>query len=326
MRKEETGNVMKHKHNKLLILITAVLLSFAVLFGFLAYQPPAEAQEYTISVILHDSDNPRWQNLRTGMRAAAREYNVRLNIIQSTPEDDAETILENIQQALDNGTDGVVTDLSDSEQEAEFLALVKPAQPFIFIENTPSDSPAGSASISYDAGAAMDILTNQVRVNAAGRPVVLGVVNQNSDDRQNRLALAMLEKEADNYGWTIRWQKEGSQVSADTLKQTMQDDPVSVLICLDNASSETAIDASFEEDVSVLGFGSSRKCIYAADTGTLQGLIVPDFYLMGYRSIEEIFRKITERTLLEDLDAGFRLINQYNLHTRDNEQLLFPIS
>lgn len=314
----------KKKHNVSFIIMIIALLITAFFFGYQANQPAEEKKGYMIGVILPDSSNTRWQNLKTGIRAAAGEYDIQLTIVSTGASLTSDDEVSLIQDAVRSGSAGIITEIIDSGQENHYLeASVK--TPVCFVENPLQEGESQVYSIDNETAA--ESLMNHIRQNHEG--TTIGIVNRHDNMYCNLLRLEGIQDKAGKSALQVIWTLNGDAAAADAIQEKQNQNPADILICLDNDSTEAAIDAvnaNNSMNVKTYGFGSSSKCIYNTDSGIVADLIVPDSYVMGYSAVKNIY----SRLMREDIDVSdkinYRMITKANLFTEKNQQILFPVS
>lgn len=88
------------------------------------------------------------------------------------------------------------------------------------------------------------------------------------------------------------------QKGQDICESVAQKSDVDALVVLDSKALEELGEKSEQGTYSkaeIYGIGSSEKAIVLLDDGVLNGLIVPDTYSVGYKSVEEIAQKLNRR-------------------------------
>lgn len=314
----------KHKHNLGLFFLCIILVIIAVCAGFYSTSVNTTTQEtIEISVILPDSDNTRWKTFKTGMHAAAKEYNINLKMIKS------DDICEAINDAVDEGTQGIVSEFSNEEEGNDIINKTTKKVPMILtskISSKEKDNHAlGIIELNNDAIATT--LALQLTKNYSSKKLSIGVLMENSNSINTEEILNSLKSKLSEMDFSITWSLTSKDISLETLKKTQKEYPVDAIVALDSNSLELAADYknSSNDSITLYGIGASDKCIYNTDLEVIKGIIMPDDYYAGYTAITSLYKKIKNNEALDIYPINYRVITKANLFNSSNEKLLFPI-
>jgi ribose transport system substrate-binding protein len=129
--------------------------------------------------------------------------------------------------------------------------------------------------------------------------------------------------------YTIKpWEKEeGETDSSLFLQQMLNEDPVDVIVALDDESLEEVVDAVeiSESQVDIYGIGSSNKIVHYLDYGVINSIVFQNEFNMGYLSIQQLVNDISENKNILDIDIEFRTVNRETMYLPKNQRLVFPI-
>ena len=132
--------------------------------------------------------------------------------------------------------------------------------------------------------------------------------------------------ECSTVGWILR-----DTESADDLETQINSEPkADIIIALNNTALEAAGKCASSKNLHgalLYGIGSSTEAVYYLDHDIIRAMIVPNEFLIGYRSISSVaghldnyFRKMESRT------EKYTVLRRESLFTEQNQQLLFAIS
>jgi ribose transport system substrate-binding protein len=107
----------------------------------------------------------------------------------------------------------------------------------------------------------------------------------------------------------------------------LKEDPVDVIVALDDESLEEVVDAVeiSESTVDIYGIGSSNKIVHYLDYGVINSIVFQNEFNMGYLSIQELVGDIKENQNVLDIDIEFRTVNKETMYLPKNQRLVFPI-
>lgn len=77
----------------------------------------------------------------------------------------------------------------------------------------------------------------------------------------------------------------------------------------------------------VYGIGNSMEAVYCLDTDSVQCLLVPDDFDMGYQSVTEAAEGFGYmRGKAENRTVSFTVMRRENLFSKENQEILFTMS
>lgn len=312
---------MKQSRSIVFLLVVTALTITALISGYLAAAEPQAPVQREVTLILPSAADERWSLFRTGVRAAAREYDISLTIV-STNQENEEAQIESAIAAAPNGI--VASLLNDSSANL----LNRTSTPAVLIGTRGSlETGTRIAHLSLSARAA-GVSLAQIAASdyATATDRKIGIVLSSTDSSELIERLASLNEELAKHDISAAWiLKDPTQAS---LTRAQSEDPVNVLIALDNYALEAAADyasAHPEEINGLYGIGISNTCISYTDQEIISRMIVPNEYLAGFQAIEQIAAYCSDRTPLQDGTIDYSIIAHANMFTKKNQQLLFPI-
>ena len=314
--------------------LSAFLLCIPLLCVPLASCSDGNTGEKKIAVIVKAMDSDFWHGVKSGVDAAATEYNVSVTFEGPENEEDYENQNKMIEAAVNNGADAIVLSAIDYEKSAETVnEAVKSGARVITI-----DSGVDSKQVS------MFIGTDNV---AAGQKAGEVCVSNFSEGDEINIALINYYKSTKN----------GIQ-REDGFREYINNTPNASIITSVNVNSNTesvasAVTALLEDnsDINVivgfnewmtLGIGKAIKRldlsdeIYAVgfdtnsvsvgmlETGEIDTLIVQNPFAIGYLGVKyaaetDKGKNTTEQALYTDAVA----VNKENLFDEDIQKLVF---
>lgn len=316
-----------------------ILLSMLALIAVIAWasygiiNSNKEDTRYNVSVIVSNSNSNRWTSLGEGLEQAASDDNIRINFVKSSSIiHSAKEQKDLIDRELESGVDGIILEpyssqdvsgiISDMASRAAVVLLDTDVEPEgIYMAVMPDNTAIGEAigqSIKNDLGNAL-----------SGKRI--GILCGNLDKNSMRDRLKGLNNSLEETGIIIEWTIHDEIDVGKKLAQAQEEKPVDIIAALGNDETETAIDyilsvGSKEPAVMLYGEGCSEKLVYYLDKGTIQALIVPNEFNMGYLSLEAIKKLLRYKEFSdENPQIEFLVINKDNLYDEENQKVLFPI-
>ena len=283
---------MKKNRMKFLI-IEFLLLLLAVFFVWKIFDQ--NVAEPRIAVILPESGDKRWDALIKGMKQAAAENNVHMIICNTEEIDGPEAEREFIREQKDNDIDGFIIYPAPGHETENMLKKECGNKPYLLMADSLAvkEGEAASPAIQPDYREIGRSLGEQLRTKERK----IGIIADWKMSEAVQSEISGLKEALEGSGSEIRWciyrrkeqnivERIGAEKRADTL------------VVLDagvlEELGEQAENGKYR-GAELYGVGYSLRTIALLDQGNIQGLIVPDGYEIGYRSVEEMVRKIEHK-------------------------------
>ncbi|MBR4456877.1 MAG: substrate-binding domain-containing protein [Solobacterium sp.] len=309
-------------------IILALLLLLIVAVGYNGFRIAEEEETVPlqISVVVNHSTGSRWTRFQGGLEDAAEDYGVTVNYAV-TGSISSLYFQERIVRREAEDADGLILQLVDSAEAAELINSLSREKVLILVD-TDAASEAGDAcsSVTADNRLAGQLLAEAVREDFGEQTAQLraGILsgNRKMDSMQERLQYFLngFEEQGGTVAWTI--------ANVSRLEQMNEEQPVNLLIALDNESLEAAVDAAENGtlDAAVYGVGCSDKTIYYLDKGMIRAMVVPDDFLMGYYAVSNAVERLrAPNSPMKNKTVTCRLIRPDTIYNEESEALLFPI-
>lgn len=292
-----------------------------------------DEETISISVIVSDSSNDRYIALREGLEQAAADNNVLLNFVSTASIVSLDEEMTIIERELENGADGIIVQPVSSAVAAEVTESLSTKTALMLLETDvePEGVCALTApdNIAIGEDLAKEVLLDYGTGILGKRIGVLGG-NQNQLCMQQRLQglLDIFDKEGATPVWTI---SSTDDSLAEKLAKRQATDPIDILITLGNDETETAVDYAISQaeagnSFNIYGAGCSEKAVYYLDKGTIEVLVVPNEFNMGYLSIQSLAKQLNfHETTAQSVTVDTLVIDKNNLYDEDNQKILFPI-
>ena len=322
------------KNRNLFILVVAILLmitfaasaSALILSGFREDTPE-------ISVIIDDSGSGRWTSFISGLEQAAKDKNIRVNVVSTGKGLSLSQQYKIINDEISDGADGIILQVSGSRGTENLISDVSSRAVLLLVDtsaDTDVDVEGRSACIQVDNVELGRALANEVRIafgnDLSGKRI--GIVTGNL--RQNALAerLQGFAENIQNSGAEIAWSDYDPISMTDRLVRRQNENRADTIVALDNNGLESACEYALKlEEVPVIfGVGTSIKNVSYLDDGLIKSMVVPNEYYMGYQSVIAVAGRLDNRlTPMQDQKIPFRVVNRDNLFDESNQRILFPV-
>ncbi|MFD0692946.1 substrate-binding domain-containing protein [Paenibacillus sp. GCM10027628] len=326
---------MAHKKPVLMAVILVLVIGLFVVYGVEMLRFTNQ-KKYEIAVVLKTNNirSDYWQMVSAGVKAAAKEFDVQIDITGPLSETDTDEQIRNLNDALARKPDAVILAATDYEKLAPSADQIKQSGVKLILIDTPIHSDAGESLIATDnVEAGKKIGMTLVGPRKDGPLKVLAI-----SDRKNSMAEKDREqgfKEAiashpgvENAG---TYYFEGTEDAAyDQVKRLLSLYPdIQGIAGLNEQATLGAARAVKEKKLSanirLVGFDSSIYQVKLLEESSLQATIVQKPFNMGYLSVETAVQVLTGVKVNPKINIESLVITKDNMYTQENQELLFPL-
>lgn len=293
-----------------------------------------KTEETKVAVIVKSVDSDFWQNFKSGVDAAATEYNV--NVTFEGPENEEDYAAQNkmIARAAENGADVIVLSAIDRTRNTPTVNAAVRSGVRVIAADSALDSSLISLFIGTDnpeAGiAAAKALTSQF---SDGEKIKLGIVGcgdktENILKREEGLReyLSVLENAELVAAVSAESNLESARTKAEELLQKYPE--INALIGLNEWTAlgvgEAVKNANAAGKIKTVGFDTNTASVGMLETGEMGALIVQNPFAMGYLSVKKAAElKNGELTGENPIYTAVTTVNKENMYNSDIQKILF---
>lgn len=306
-------------------LIAVVLLMIAYASYGMLNKGQTE-KTYPVSVIVDNSSSDRWFAFREGLKQAARDYHIQLNIVSTGELSTLEEERLLMERESENGARGIIVQMCGGEGEEIYTKVresVGTAE-ILLVETDVEPEGVFPAVVpeNYEMGRMIAVSIKEDEDGLAGKKI--GILAGNCERLSQQQRLQGFLDEMENTGAEIVW-----QITNKDTAQDGQQEAVGILAALENEETERAVDFLAESEtqtVALYGIGCSEKTVYYLDKRRIRVLIVPNEFHMGYQSVATIAERLQGNTAsLQNPIVSFQVVRPEALYEEDNQKLLFPM-
>lgn len=317
------------KKNKLTFILTELVLVVLAAFFISRIFADNEPQK-RVAVIVEDSGNKRWDALMNGLKQSAKNNNMHLIICNTDLIESAEDEKELINEQLQNNADAFIICPAPGRETKDMLGQLQGEKPFILIsEDAYVKGTSGYVTVKPDNYKIGQMLAEQLIQNDTEQleNKKIGVVLGRAETEEAANRIAGLKDGLEGYDCEIAWEYNyagGNQNISDIIASKEQ---VDYLAVLDNWALEELGEAAEENKyhgAQIYGVGSSEKAIVLLDNQNIKCLLVPDDYEMGYKSMDEIAKKLEHSFYkMNSCETKVKTIYKEDLYSKDIERFLY---
>lgn len=313
--------------------IEAVLAVMVILMAVAMLMEKNSKQYRKISVVIQDAENTQWAAFRYGLKMAAQDHKVEL-VVASTPNVlTADEQISTIRREIELGSDAVIVQPVPGEDLEQQLKRIDKKVPVMLVQCTASMEHDQSLfpSVEPDHAAMGRALAEELAQDYCGNlsGKTYGILIKADEPQAMNSRKQGVEEILQDTGIECSWV--GVDSSAQTGENPLEKKPeVDIVIALDDNSLIKAAEQAAANNLHgavVYGIGNSMQAAYYLDTGSVECLVVPDEFSVGYQSLTEAaeslrgyFRRMKSRTV------KYTVIRREELFEKKNQEILFTMS
>lgn len=308
--------------------VSAVIFLMVILsvIGYSAYGMVNQRKEddyISVSVVVNDSSNVRWDAFREGLEQGAEDNHVHLNLVSTGTFQNAQEEQIIVKRELNGEADGVIIEPYSSEPDT--IMPTESVKPVVLVE-TGIETDKLYTSVMTDHVKLGESLADAVIKSGETK---VGILSGNQSQSGMKQRLETIKERLSEAGTEITWvlsEKEFYKKARSM--EYFTNNQVDAVISLANDDTEKAVDILYNnKNISwkIYGEGRSEKLMYYLDKGLIEELVVPNEYYMGYQSMAlaaQNIRYYTDKT--EQVEVDFFSVTKENLYDEETSRILFP--
>lgn len=294
-------------------------LLFFLLLGFLAFGLIMFLRFYAtifseqlpdvhISVIMYgDQDNDRWKELEQGAAQACQELSLEAPVFSVASAGDVEGQWQLVQREIEDGADGLLIAVEDSDAFAEYLQADPLPVPVVYLKNAPTGQAWESA---MDAD-----MSRLLAQEMAGQHKRVALLPANTARENVRLRRSAFLDEARQIGLAVTEVDSGSFPPQDA----------TAFVALDSQSLEEAAQRR-GRNLPVYGIGSGNQVSHALNQGKIEGVVFHNEYALGYLATMRLAQRMGVAKSAPGGEVEYRYVDRTTMFLPEMEHLLFPFT
>lgn len=278
-----------------------------------------------------DGTNDFWTSLMAGVRMAAREYGVSVEIMGPDREQDVQRQNELLAEAIEMNPDALMISPSSFTESEELLKEAKSKGiPVVYIDSYTKDEiqDLTVATDNLEAGRKLGQYAAQLIENDSKIAVVCHVKGVSTALEREQGFREGLGEKAENIMEVVYCDSMYEKSYSLTMGLLEKYPDLELIAGLNEYSSVGAArairDCGLEGKVKVVGIDSSQEAVELMEQGVFQCLVLQKAFKMGYLGLKETVKMLRGENVEKNIDSGSELVTPENMYTSENEKLLFP--
>ncbi|WP_261829911.1 substrate-binding domain-containing protein [Inconstantimicrobium mannanitabidum] len=325
---------MKRKVNWIIFIILLISLIISPMY----YQNKTlvkSSNMRNISLILKNQSDDYWKSMKLGAEAAAKEFNVKLNIVAPENENDVAEQQNLINEAVESKSDALLL------APCSFNDLVKPVENAVDkgIPVFTLDSKVNTEKVSCS------IVTDNLSAGKSAGEKLIGRLGENSVvaiigshkkagsnelERYKGLKYVMERFCRAKIIDGLDGIKDLNVAELVTQELLLNDNKISAIVTLDYETSIGAAKAieklGLSGKIVVVAFDGDTQEIEYMENGTIQSVVVQSPFSMGYLGVKNAVLKLQGKGIPTYIESGFSIIDKENMYSPESQKVLFPFT
>ncbi len=304
--------------------IEAVLAVMVILMAAAMLLEKNSKQYRKISVVIQDAEDTQWAAFRYGLKMAAQDQKVELVVASTADALTKEEQLNTIKREIELGADAVIVQPVPGDDLEQKLRHLEKKVPIMLVEYTTAKEREKSQlpSVEPDHSAMGEALAEELKKDYCGNlsGKKYGILMKSDAPQAMNSRRQGVEKALQDTGIVCSW----------VVDSSVENKPkVDIVIALDNNSLIKAAEQAAANNLHgalVYGIGNSTQAAYYLDIGSVECLVVPDEFSVGYYSLTEaaerlrhFFRGMKSRVV------AYTVIRREELFEERNQEILFTM-
>ena len=283
------------KKTKTTFLLAEICLGILLLFCVhLIFED--EKPQKRVAVIVEKSGDEKWNSFMNGLKQAAGIANIHLIICNTDEIENAEMEKEIIKEQKHNNIDAFIICPAPGSDTKDMLKKQCAKTPYTLIMEDVYSKEGGNSGNPV-IGPDYYKIGSELGKQLGKKRQKIGVVANWKESKSDQDAIRGLKDSLKDTKSEIDWycyRKKDQNIYEKVSKK----DKVDAIVVLDPHALEELGEQSDEDSyqgADIYGIGSSVKAVVLLDNGNIQGLVVPDAYEIGYKSVGEMAQKLEHR-------------------------------
>lgn len=347
MKNWSTNRCNKNRYNKnrynksgnrittLKIRILVLVIGLLGIVSSIEYYSITNSEKKDLSIIfipkIIDDKNDFWTALIAGVKMAAQEHNVRLQIVAPNKEEEYQQQNALIEWAIDQKPDAIMLAPCDYTQTTRVAQKVKENEIALIFIDSDVDKPLCDTIVATDnfiAGNKMGRLAREY-ISKDTKIGIVGHVQASSTSMERIRGIEYgLGDGKNQIVDTVFCDSSFDKAYDATVKMLGEHPDISFIFGTNEyaavGSANAIKDMGLAGKVKMIGFDNSLEEVQLLEEGVFVAIVIQKPFNMGYLGVEQALHVIRGEKHTKSVDSGSETITTENIYTRENQKLLFP--
>lgn len=273
-----------------------------------------------------------WDSVYAGIDAAAKEFDVKVEITGSRTEKDIEEQIQILENAIKNKPDAIILAADDYYALVPVVQSIKKTKIKLITLDSGLNSDLPDSFIAtdnFEAGRKAGERLSQLLDQNSKIAIISHVEGSATAIERAKGVRKGLSKGLNDNIIGVYYSNAVEEKAYEITKRlVMENSDLKGIVGLNESSTvgtaKAINDLGLKGKVKLVGFDSSLSEVIFIEKGTIQATVVQKPFNMGYLCIKTAIQALKGEKLSKKIDTGSELITKENIYTEENQKLLFP--
>lgn len=273
-----------------------------------------------------------WDTVYAGIDAAAKEFDVKVEITGSRTEKDIEEQIQILENAVKNKPDAIILAADDYYALVPVVQSIKKTSIKLITLDSGLNSDLPDCFIATDnieAGRKAGERLSQLLDHNSKIAIISHVEGSATAIEREQGVRKGLSKGLSENIIGVYYSNAVQEKAYEITKQLVaENSDLKAIVGLNESSTvgtaKAINDLGLKGKVKLVGFDSSLSEVDFIEKGTIQATVVQKPFNMGYLGIKTAVQALKGEKVSKKIDTGSELITKDNIYTEENQKLLFP--
>lgn len=322
-------------HKKWIMIGCVTLLAFLAGTVIYRYQQKESTAAYSLIYIpkTEDGTNDFWTSLIEGTRMAAKEYNVSLELMAPSREQDVERQIELLKEAIEKRPDAILISPSTFDEADALLEEAKSLGIVITFIDSYTGTDIQDLTVATDnlqvgrklGKYAVNLIDADAQIAIVSH--VKGVSTAMEREQGFREGLGEYEKNVVDVVYCDSLFDKAYELTQELMEKYPNLQMIAGMNEYASVGAARAVrDAGAQDRIKIVGVDTSQEAVQLLEQGVFQCLVVQKAFKMGYVGVRETVSLLSGKDVERDIDSGCELVTPENMYDSEIEKLIFPFS
>lgn len=320
-------------HKKWIMIGCIALLALLSAAGVYRYQQKESSAAYSLIYIpkTEDGTNDFWTSLIEGTRMAAKEYNVSLELLAPSREQDVERQIELLGEAIEKKPDAILISPSTFDGADALLEEAKNRGIVITFIDSFTGTDIQDLTVATDnlevgrelGEYAAKLIDENAQIAIVSH--VKGVSTAMEREQGFKDGLGSYEKNVVDTVYCDSLFDKAYELTVELMEKYPNLQMIAGMNEYSSVGAARAVrDAGAQDRIKIVGVDTSQEAVQLLEQGVFQCLVVQKAFKMGYVGVRETVNLLNGKKVERDIDSGCELVTPQNMYDSEIEKLIFP--
>lgn len=315
----------KNVSGKTFLIIELILIAMIALVLFFLLYGNRSDEKKKVAVIIENSDDEKWTGFLLGIKKAAQDKNLDIDLISSNHIDSVEKAENLLDEAVSAGDKAAI--MTGENFDLSPLKKKYGRKIPIILARSGNEGKGSFTEVKCDNYALGKALGDEIKKDLDGNPdaETAGILTGDRGTEAAEERLKGLSDSLKDSNINVLWSLDNRQIDDNSNEVLRVQRSVDIMIGLDTFSLNKAgelVNESTSAKAVIYGIGNSLDLLTYIDEGCFSCLVAPDEFGIGYRSLLKVWERLNETFPDKDDEIlSYKVLRKENLFDSDNSEI-----